>query len=146
MYSQEPVEAPTATLRSTATIEIEEEEEWQHDAITMTEEDYILKHYAQSNHSYFGSHHGHVPRTSHRESTQHLTATGMGRCTTPEEVERDEMLRFNGQDAATGAARAMQRYLTTQSGSLTKHGGNVYSTCNTNSVRYGDCTQTDLKG
>jgi hypothetical protein len=41
---QEMVQTPTAIHRSTATIVIEEEEEWQHDAITMTEEDYILKH------------------------------------------------------------------------------------------------------
>jgi hypothetical protein len=48
MDPQDSVEAPTATLRSTATIEINEEEEWQHGAITMTEEDYILKHYVKA--------------------------------------------------------------------------------------------------
>jgi hypothetical protein len=49
MDPQDPVEeAPTATLRSTAFIEIDEEEEWQHDAITMTEEDYILTHYVKA--------------------------------------------------------------------------------------------------
>ena len=48
MDLQDPVEAPTATLRSTATIEIDEEEEWQHDAITITQEDCILKHYVKA--------------------------------------------------------------------------------------------------
>jgi hypothetical protein len=41
---QELAEASKSALQPTATLEIEEEEEWQHDAITMTEENYILKH------------------------------------------------------------------------------------------------------
>jgi hypothetical protein len=45
---QELAEAPKSALQPTATLEIEEEEEWQHDAITMTEENYILKHYAKT--------------------------------------------------------------------------------------------------
>ena len=45
---QELAEAPKSALQPTATLEIEEEEERQHDAITMMEENYILKHYAKT--------------------------------------------------------------------------------------------------
>ena len=45
--AQAPVGALTVTLRWTITIAIDEEE-WQHDASTMTEEDYILKYYAKA--------------------------------------------------------------------------------------------------
>jgi hypothetical protein len=45
---QELAEAPKSTPQSTATFDMEEEEEWQHDAITMMEESYILKHYAKT--------------------------------------------------------------------------------------------------
>ena len=40
---QELTEALKSALQPTATLEIDEEEEWQHDAITMTEENYIPK-------------------------------------------------------------------------------------------------------
>jgi hypothetical protein len=62
------------------------------------------------------------------------------------QVERNEVAQFNGHDTATRAAWTMQRYLTTQSGSLKKHGGNVYGTYHANALWYGDCTETELTG
>ena len=113
----------------------------------MTEEDYIRKHYydkAETSNSGIPMD-MYVPWTMHRAPPQYIALTGHNRGSITEEMERNAMSGFHGQDAATGEW-TMQPHLATQSSSYTKHGSNVYIKCLSNALQHGDRTETGPEG
>ena len=82
-------------LRPTSIIGIEATNEWQQDALTMTEEAYILKHYAKAA----------VPESGVTMDMYLGLRTGQvlsDRCTLTQEMDRNAMSRSHGRDAKSG--------------------------------------------